>query len=47
MASDTIIEITPRGMHTLSTWVEDGKQFIKDGKVTANANVAPLFQRCR
>ena len=45
---DTIIEITPRGHRSLaSTRIGDGKQFIKDGKFTANGNPVALFQRCK
>ncbi|MDP1841393.1 MAG: hypothetical protein Q8N31_11355 [Reyranella sp.] len=48
VAYDVIAEITPRGLHSLSsTRTSDGKQFIKDGKFIANGNPVRLFQRCK
>jgi hypothetical protein len=48
IAYDAVIEITPSGMRTLaSTRIKDGKQLIKDGKLTSNGNPAALLQRCR
>jgi|GEM_PF-5319444 len=48
VAYDVIAEITPRGMRSLSsTRTSDGKQFIKDGKFTANGNPVRLFHRCK
>ena len=48
MAFDTVIEITPSGMRTLSSIrVGDGTQFIKDGNFTSNGNPATTFQRCK
>lgn len=48
VAYDVIAEITPRGLHSLSsTRTSDGKQFVKDGKFTANGNPVRLFHRCK
>ncbi len=48
VAYDVIAEIGPRGMRSLSsTRTSDGKQFIKDGKFTANGNPVRSFQKCK
>jgi len=48
VAYDVIAEITPRGLRSLSsTRTSDGKQFVKDGKFTANGNPVRLFHRCK
>lgn len=48
VAFDVIAEITPAGMRSLSsTRTSDGKQFIKDGKFTANGNATRPFHKCK
>lgn len=48
VAYDVIAEIGPRGMRSLSsTRTNDGKQFITDGKFTANGNAVRAFQKCK
>jgi hypothetical protein len=48
VAFDVIAEIGPRGMRSLSsTRTSDGKQFIKDGKFTANGNAVRSFHKCK
>ena len=48
VAFDVIVEVTPRGMRSLaSTRTSDGKQFIKDGKFTANGNAVRPFHKCK